>query len=278
MGKNRFEKALEMNDDDFVRLCGFAKNTMIIMLAILREAYAAKHKRRGRHSKLDVADMLMMACKYWREYVTFFSLANEFGVAESTAHGITVWVENVLIKSGKFGLPGKKLLTGEGLRVILVDVTESPVERPKRGQKRWYSGKKKRHTIKMQIVICAATHKVIAIFVDCGSTHDFKIWKKSIGVKVVKHINIKADSGYQGIKKLHSNSQTPKKKTKKEPLSKEEKASNRRLSSERVYVEHVNRWLKRLRIIAERYRNRRRRYGLRLSLFCGLHNFELQAY
>jgi hypothetical protein len=169
----------------------------------------------------------------------------------------------------------KKLLTGEDIKVILVDVTESPVERPKRGQKRWYSGKKKRHTIKIQIIICAETHIVIAVFVDCGSTHDFKMWKKSVGVKVVKHIQIKADSGYQGIKKLHNNSETPKKKTKNKPLTKDDKANNRRLSSERVYVEHVNRWLKRLRIIAERYRNRRRRYGLRLSLFCGLYNLEL---
>lgn len=116
---------------------------------------------------------------------------------------------------------------------------------------------------------------VIAIFVDCGSTHDFKIWKKSIGVKVVKHISIKADSGYQGINKLHNNSETPTKKTKNQLLTEEEKANNRRISSERVYVEHVNRWLKRLRILAERYRNRRRRFGLRASLFCGVHNFEL---
>jgi len=108
MEKNRFDRALEMNDEDFQRLCGFSKKTMLKMVAILREAYMAKHKRRGRHSKLEVADMLMLACKYWREYVTFFSLAVEYGVAESTAHDITVWVENVLIKSGEFGLPGKK--------------------------------------------------------------------------------------------------------------------------------------------------------------------------
>jgi hypothetical protein len=108
MGGNRFKRAMEMDDVDFHRLCGFSKKTMLIMLAVLQEAYAAKHQRRGRHSKLDVADMLMLACKYWREYVTFFSLSVEFGVAESTAHDITVWVENVLIKSGKFGLPGKK--------------------------------------------------------------------------------------------------------------------------------------------------------------------------
>ena len=104
----KLDKALEMNDIEFHRLCGFSKKTMLKMVKILRKAYAAKHKRRGRHSKLDVADMLMLACKYWREYVTFFSLAIEYGVAESTAHEITKWVENVLIKSGEFGLPGKK--------------------------------------------------------------------------------------------------------------------------------------------------------------------------
>ena len=106
MGK--FEKALEMKDEDFRRLCGFTKKTMSSMVEILREEYAAKHRRRGRHSKLDVADMLMLACKYWREYVTYFSLANEYGIAESTAHGIVKWVEAVLIRSRKFGLPGKK--------------------------------------------------------------------------------------------------------------------------------------------------------------------------
>lgn len=105
--------------------------------------------------------------------------------------------------------------------------------------------------------------------------HDFKIWKKSIGVKVVKHIKIQADSGYQGINKFHVNSETPKKKSKKNPLTKEEKSNNRRIASERIAVEHVNRWLKRLRIIAERYRNRRKRFGLRISLFCGIHNFEI---
>ena len=103
----------------------------------------------------------------------------------------------------------KKLLTGEGIDVILIDVTESPVERPKRRQKRWHSGKKKRHTIKIQIVVCTKTKKVIAVFTDYGRTHDFKIWKKSIGARVVKHIKIQADSGYQGIDKLHRNSETP---------------------------------------------------------------------
>jgi hypothetical protein len=59
--------------------------------------------------------------------------------------------------------------------------------------------------IKSQIVICAKTKLVIAVFVDVGSRHDFAIWKKTIGVRVVKHIKIQADKGYQGIAKYHKN-------------------------------------------------------------------------
>ena len=105
---DKYEKALEMSEEDFLRRFGYSKKAMKKMVEILGEAYAAKHKRRGRHSKLTVGEKLMLACKYWREYVTFFSLGNEYDVAESTAHDITVWVENVLIQSGEFGLPGKK--------------------------------------------------------------------------------------------------------------------------------------------------------------------------
>jgi len=104
----KFEEALQMSNAKFIRRFGYSKTAMINMIEILQEAYAAKHKRRGRHSKLEVSEMLMLACKYWREYTTFFSLGNEYEVAESTAHDITVWVENVLIKSRKFALPGKK--------------------------------------------------------------------------------------------------------------------------------------------------------------------------
>jgi hypothetical protein len=183
----------------------------------------------------------------------------------------------------------KKLVSGEELEVILVDVMESRTQRPKRNrqrnrqpiknrknkQKRWYSSKKKCHTIKSQIVICARTKIIIAVFVDCGRRHDFAMWKKSIGAKVVKHIKILADKGYQGIARLHKNSETPKKKTKTRPLSKEDKASNHRINSERVKIEHTNCRLKRFHILTDPYRNRRKRFALRLSLFCGLHNFEL---
>ncbi|MDR2522666.1 MAG: transposase [Synergistaceae bacterium] len=77
------------------------------------------------------------------------------------------------------------------------------------------------------------------------------------------------------MKKYHGNSETPKKKSKKRQLWKGDKANNRRISSERIAIEHVNASLKRFHIFVERYRNRRRRFGLRMSLMCGLYNFEL---
>ena len=86
---------------------------------------------------------------------------------------------------------------------------------------------------------------------------------------------VNTDSGYQGIKKYHQHSQTPIKKTKKKPLTKEQKKYNHSLSSQRVVNENVIGSLKRFKIIADKYRNRRKRFGLRLNLIAGIHNYEL---
>jgi len=84
------------------------------------------------------------------------------------------------------------------------------------------------------------------------------------------------DSGYQGIQKLHANSETPKKKPKKGQLSKGEKLENKKISRFRITIEHINRRIKRFRIFSGRYRNRRKRFNLRMSLICAIHNFELR--
>lgn len=93
------------------------------------------------------------------------------------------------------------------------------------------------------------------------------------------HINPKTkvllDSGYQGFNQIHPNSETPLKKTKKNPLTKEDKIKNQKLSSNRVKVENVIGSIKNFRIIAERYRNRRKRFFLRLNLIAGIYNYEL---
>lgn len=83
------------------------------------------------------------------------------------------------------------------------------------------------------------------------------------------------DKGYQGIQKLHTNSKTPKKKPRGGKLTKVDKKSNRELAKVRVIGEHINRKLKVFKILSDRYRNRRKRFGLRFNLIAGLYNYEL---
>lgn len=84
-----------------------------------------------------------------------------------------------------------------------------------------------------------------------------------------------ADTGYVGIAKRHANARLPKKRSKKHPLTPEDKRSNRSVSRTRILNEQVIGSLKRFKIIADRYRNRRRRFGLRFNLIAGIHNYEL---
>ena len=142
-------------------------------------------------------------------------------------------------------------------------------------QKRYYSGKKKRHTIKSQVVVDKKTKEVICTSFAYGKKHDFRLFKES-KTKIMPEVKILTDTGYQGLAKIHANSELPKKKSKKNPLTKEDKKNNRKLSKERVINENVIGSLKRFKIIADRYRNRRKRFWLRFNLIAGIHNLELK--
>lgn len=98
---------------------------------------------------------------------------------------------------------------------------------------------------------------------------------KESGLLVRADVKILADTGYQGIQKIHPNSTIPIKRKRNEALTKEQKIFNHRLSSKRVVVENVIGFLKRFRIISDRYRNRRKRFGLRFNLIAGFHNYEI---
>ena len=88
---------------------------------------------------------------------------------------------------------------------------------------------------------------------------------------------LEADSGYQGLALIHANSLLPKKRSKNHPLTKQERKDNREISRKRIFVEHAIRFLKRFRILSERYRNRRKRFALRFSLIAGICNFDRLA-
>ena len=84
------------------------------------------------------------------------------------------------------------------------------------------------------------------------------------------------DAGCQGLDDLHTNSKTLKKKSKHPPLTTEQKAVNRELARQRIFVEYVSRKVKIFRILSERYRNRRKRFRLRFNLIASLYNSELK--
>jgi DDE superfamily endonuclease/Helix-turn-helix of DDE superfamily endonuclease len=225
---------------------------------------------------LTVEEQVLVALEYWREYRTYFHMGKNWGVSESTICRIVTNIESTLMKTGKFGIPGKKaLFKGFGRpEVVVMDVTETAIERKKKTQKKYYSGKKKYHTLKMQVVINQESKQIICLNFGPGHCHDFSLFKKS-QVHFHPSTDSLQDSGYQGIKDYHFNSWTPKKKPKNGNLSLLEKDYNRALAQERIVIEHVNRSLKVFKILSSRYRNRRRRYGLRCNLLSALYNYEL---
>jgi len=96
----------------------------------MQEAYAQKHRRRGRTPKLSVEDLLLATLEYLREYRTYAHIAASYGIAESNIYRGIKWVEDTLIWDGTFSLPGRKtpLKSDIEYEVILVDATESPID------------------------------------------------------------------------------------------------------------------------------------------------------
>jgi hypothetical protein len=127
----KYAHVKSLSDSQFKRLVGIKILTFSEMLQVL-ESSQSQHGR-GRPSKLDLKDQLLMTLSYWREYRTLFHTAMTYGIHESSASRIITKIENTLIKSKKFHLP-KKLPQGQGINwdVIVVDATEISIERPKK--------------------------------------------------------------------------------------------------------------------------------------------------
>lgn len=128
-----YAKFKELAPEAFRRYSGVKPETFKAMLEVLEQAEGRK-KKVGRPSKLSLADQLLLTLSYWREYRTQFHVALSYGVHETTATRIINKVEDALVASGNFSLPRKQVLgTAEHeWVVVLVDSTETPIERPKK--------------------------------------------------------------------------------------------------------------------------------------------------
>ena len=131
-------------DDQFRRITGVKRATFEKMMEILRAKQKEKLSRGGRKPTLSLEEMLLAALEYWREYRTYAHIAASYGIHESNMYRLIKWIEDVLIKDGTFSLPGKKALlkSDTEYEVVLIDVTETPVERPKRGKSATIPGRK----------------------------------------------------------------------------------------------------------------------------------------
>jgi predicted DNA-binding protein YlxM (UPF0122 family) len=128
----KYEDIKDWKDSDFKRLTGVLPNTFEKMLGILEKELP----KFGRPPKLSRADQLLMTLMYWREYRTQFHIAGSYGISESAVSRTIKKVEDVLIRSNQFHLPGKKVLKSNDLEIeiLLVDVSEQAIERPKKSK------------------------------------------------------------------------------------------------------------------------------------------------
>jgi Helix-turn-helix of DDE superfamily endonuclease len=128
-----YEKVKNLKTEEFKRLCGVRTETFERMVKLVEKHFSAKI-RTGRPSKLSLENQVLMTLEYLREYRTYFHIGQHWGINESTAYRIIRKIENILVKSPEFRIPGKKqLLKSElELEIVVIDVTETPRERPKK--------------------------------------------------------------------------------------------------------------------------------------------------
>lgn len=132
----RFEQIKGEAQEEFRRLTGIKRTMFDIMVTILREAEALLKNQGGKPNKLTIEERLLMALEYLREYRTYFHISRSYGISESACYRNIRWVEDTLIKDGAFSLPGRKALLKSDVEyeLVLIDATETPIERPKKNK------------------------------------------------------------------------------------------------------------------------------------------------
>lgn len=142
----KYETVGKLSKEEFRRLTGIKRETFETMMEVLIRA-EKKHKARGgKPNKLSLENRLLMTLEYLREYRTYFHVGQSYGVSESVCWKNCRWVEDQLIKSKAFSLPGKKALlkSDNEFEIILIDAAESPIERPKKKSSKEEENKKEK--------------------------------------------------------------------------------------------------------------------------------------
>jgi len=232
-----------------------------------------RKKQHGRTSHLKYfEDKLMALFMYYRTYITHEFVGYLVGLHNANICRLFIKLEPLVAR--KITIKKDRSLTQEEIIKILADVTEQPTQRPKKKskQKKHYSGKKKRHTLKAEIVMQDNGRILSTSRTRPGRTHDFRIRKE--GKHLPGNSEKYVDSGYQGLQKRTNNVTLPFKRRKNKPLTEEQKKHNKRLSSIRIRVENKIREIKTFKIMSEVYRNFQRKHNLRFNIIAGVVNLK----
>jgi hypothetical protein len=130
----RYKKIKKLEADEFRRLTGVKHETFIEMVTILKDAEKARMSKGGKPHRLKIEDRLLMSLEYLREYRTYFHLGKSYDLSESACYRACRWIEDVLIKSPQFSLPGRKALLKSDVEfeVVLIDAAERPKKKNKK--------------------------------------------------------------------------------------------------------------------------------------------------
>jgi hypothetical protein len=282
---------LQRCPEAFRRLTGLDPASFRTLLGQVQRAwFDAQCRRRDRPTRrrkpgggpkfsLGVADQLLMLLIYYRTYVSHAFLAFLFAIDDATVSRNLRLIEPLL--AGTFRIPERKVaIQPDEVRELFFDGTERPTRRPQKRQRRCYSGKKKRHTLKNQRVVVRKRKKagrrqqpqkrrlrVAAVSPTApGKVHDKKVYDRTRTV-VPTGVAAYGDSGYQGTAL-----RTPVKRKRGPKLTRRQRRGNLRISRKRIAAEHGIGKMKIWRIASERYRNPTRRHTLIVKNVAGLHN------
>jgi DDE superfamily endonuclease len=244
----------------------------------------------GRGSKIEtIEEKLFYVLFYLKTYPTFDMASFYVGFARSKAHKWAHILFPILEQTmkRKLVLPQRKISSREEFERLYPEVTEvfaDGIERSiqrsknKKKQNKTYSGKKKQHTRKSVVVSDKERRILVVTKQKSGRRHDKRLAdKESIFEMIPEDIPIFVDTAFIGEQKVHPNLYIPKKKTKKRPLTDDEKEMNKLISSYRVLVEHAIGGIKRYRCMSEKLRNRKIYIDdTFILLSAGLWNYHLQ--
>jgi len=282
MKTNRF-KVLKKRPNTFRILTGLTIEKFQELLQTLTPLYNEAEERRlyksnrqraqgaGRKQNLSLEDKLLMLLMYYRIYISHEFLGFIFNLHNSNVSRQINYLQPLLAKI--FRIPARKIklseadVTEEQLIEIFIDATEQQIQRPQRKQKKYYSGKHKKHTIKNQIVVDSKKKILSVTQSHPGKIHDKNIYDKT-RLYTDKKAKPIADLGYLGV----SSMELPIKKPKGKDLTEEQKQFNKKLAQHRVIVEHCIGKMKIFQILVQRFRNPLHTHSLIFKNIAGIHN------